>query len=235
MAMSGTVGARANPAAVLFDFGGTLDADGVTWKDRIRRLFEREGLAAAPAVFDAVFHAVDDGLTGHIPEALPFRGTVGRLVAGVAAGLGVRDPAIPDRVATRFVDDSLAALHGRLPLLRRLAPRYRLGVVSNFYGNLATVCADAGVAPVFSVLVDSARVGYRKPDPRIFHRALGTLGVAPSRAVFVGDSLARDMGGARGVGMPHIWLRPEASPRAEPCCPGDRVVHVLGALEGLLL
>ncbi len=228
-------GSASQNGAVLFDFGGTLDADGVTWKERVRRLFEAEGVALAPGEFDPIFYAVDDGLTGRIPVTLSFRETVARLVTGVAAGLGLGDPAVAERVANAFVEDSLAHLRGRMPLLRRLRRRYRLGVVSNFYGNLATVCADAGIHPFFTVLVDSARVGYLKPDPRIFQHALRALGLTPGGAVFVGDSLSRDMGGARAVGMPHIWLAPETSRDAGPCCPGDRVVHAFGALEGLLL
>jgi putative hydrolase of the HAD superfamily len=220
---------------VLFDFGGTLDADGLTWRERIRGLFAREGAAPAPGVFDPVFYAVDDGLTGRIPPTLSFRDTVARLAAGVAAGLGLPDPGVPERVARRFLEDSLARLRSRVPLLRRLGARYRLGLVSNFYGNLATVCEEAGIAPLFGVLVDSARVGYAKPDPRIFHHALRTLEVVPGDGVFVGDSLPRDMGGARALGMPHIWLAPETARDAGPCCPGDRVVPVLDAVEELLL
>ncbi len=39
------------PAALLFDFGGTLDGAGLTWKTRAFRLYQAAGLAADPAVF----------------------------------------------------------------------------------------------------------------------------------------------------------------------------------------
>src|SRR5256886_17360775 len=61
-------------------------------------------------------------------------------------------------------------------------------------------------SPLFSVLVDSAQVGCAKPEPRIFLHALEALGLGPADATFVGDSLPRDMAGARAVGMRHIWL-----------------------------
>ncbi|OLB09492.1 MAG: hypothetical protein AUH18_10630 [Candidatus Rokubacteria bacterium 13_2_20CM_69_10] len=83
------------------------------------------------------------------------------------------------------------------------------------------------------MIVDSARVGCTKPDPRIFHRALEGVGVAAGDATFVGDSPTRDMAGARGVGMRHIWLVPPAA-RPTPCCPGDRVVRSLGELDECL-
>ena len=116
-----------------------------------------------------------------------------------------------------------------------IAGRYRLGIVSNFYGNLEAVCDDCGVRELFGTIMDSARVGFEKPDPRIFGAALDALGVGPAEAVFVGDSLPRDMAGARGVGMPHVWLVPATPERRKACCPADPVVHSLKELEGLLL
>jgi FMN phosphatase YigB (HAD superfamily) len=104
--------------------------------------------------------------------------------------------------------------------------------VSNFYGNLAAVCDDVGVRPFFGVIVDSVWAGCTKPDPLIFRRAVDGLRVAPAEATFVGDSLSRDMAGARADGMPHIWLAGEAGGAA--CCGGDRVIHTLEDLEGVL-
>src|SRR5262249_27649227 len=106
--------------------------------------------------------------------------------------------------------------------------------------NLATICEEVGLRPYVDALVDSTVVGVRKPEPEIFHHALTRLGLAPGAVVFVGDSLGRDLAGARGVGMPHVWLT--AAPAAdagggslsEPCGPGDAMIHALGELDGLL-
>jgi len=221
--------------AVLFDFGGTLDADGLAWKERVYRLFRDEGVAVERARFDPLFHAADDALVGTLSPTTSFDATVACLVAAVAAALGLADPRMTARLARRFVDDALGHLGDNVPLLRRLARRARLGIVSNFYGNLARVCEDAKIRPLFSVLVDSAEVGCAKPEPRIFLHALAALGLEPADATFVGDSLPRDMAGARAVGMRHIWLVSEAAPAQDPCCRGDRVIHSLKDLEGLLL
>lgn len=226
----------ANPdTAVLFDFGGTLDADGLPWKERVFRLFLDEGIVVARERFDPIFYAADDALVGALPATCSFRETVTRLVAGIADALGPRDRAAAERIARRFLDEALAQLAGNARLLVRLARRYRLGIVSNFYGNLGRVCDDAGIRSLFSVLVDSAEVGCSKPDPRIFRAALEALGVEPAAATFVGDSLQRDMVGARGVGMRHIWLVGAAAPAAAPCCRDDRQIRALGELETILL
>ena len=60
-------------------------------------------------------------------------------------------------------------------------------------------------------------------------------GVQAGNAMFVGDSLSRDMAGARDIGMAHIWLAAEDAPPSRPCCPGDRVIRSLAELRGLLL
>jgi len=222
-------------AAVLFDFGGTLDADGLPWKERVFRLFADEGIVVARERFDPFFYAADDALVGALGATCSFQETVDRLVGGVAAALTTVERGVAARIARRFLDDALQTLAANTPLLDELARRYRLGIVSNFYGNLARVCEDAGIHSYFSVLVDSAQLGCEKPDPRIFQHALQTLGVPASAATFVGDSLPRDMAGARGVGMRHIWLAGPASPAARPCCQDDRRIESLRELKAILL
>ena len=222
-------------AAILFDFGGTLDADGLTWKERFFRLYADEGVTVARERFDPLFYAADDALVGAISSTLPFADTVDMLAAGVTRALRPGDEALAARVAARFLDAALTHLRGNAPLLARLRDRYRLGIVSNFYGNLPTVCNNTEIRSLFSVIVDSTQVGLTKPDPRIFRRALDELGVTPAAATFVGDSFVRDMAGARAAGMGHIWLVGDGREDAEPCCPGDRVVSSLRELEALLL
>lgn len=227
--------AQPNLAAVLFDFGGTLDAAGIPWKERIFRLYRAEGVVIDPERFDPVFYRADDALVGTIPATLSFPQTVRRLLTSVSAALDIADERLTERIAARFVEGAYDCVRENTIRLSRLARRYRLGLVSNFYGNLATVCDDAGIRSLFNVIVDSTSVGWRKPDPRIFRQALSGMGVAPGAAAFVGDSPRRDMMGARDVGLAHIWLAGEHEERPQPCCPGDRVVRSLGELEGLLL
>jgi HAD superfamily hydrolase (TIGR01549 family) len=211
------------PSALLFDFGGTLDADGIAWKDRFRSM---AGYAGSPEAFDRAFYAADDALVGTVPRNLSFRGTVELLSRNLARELGL-DAQEGERIADVFFQTSLAKAEANRQILGRLAQRFRLGIVSNFYGNLEQVCADTGIARHVQVAVDSVVVGFEKPDPRIFQAALSALDVKPEAAVFVGDSLPRDMQGARGLGMPHVYV---ASEGAKACCPEDRVVGSVAEL-----
>ena len=213
------------PGALLFDFGGTLDADGLAWKDRFRRLFA----GVAPEGFDRAFYDADDALVGAVPADLPFADTVRLLAQGVAERLRRPEAAAP--VAERFLEDARRALASNGKILERLAERYRLGIVSNFYGNLEFVCRETGLSRHLTAAVDSAVLGATKPDPRIFRAALSAVGALPGEAVFVGDSLPRDMAGAKSLGMPHVWVR---SGEGSPCCPGDCVIDSVRDLPEVL-
>jgi putative hydrolase of the HAD superfamily len=221
------------PSAVLFDFGGTLDATGLAWKDRMLAVCRAEGVDVRADRFDSAFYRADDALVGAIPATLTLSQTVHRLVAGLADALDLGNGGRVDRIAARFVEDASRAVRANLSILTALARRYRLGIVSNFYGNLETVCTDLGLRPLFPVIVDSTVVGCVKPHPKIFAVALDALGVAPAEATFVGDSLPRDMAGARAVGMAHVWLAGSHVREPRACCAEDRVIRSLDELPEL--
>jgi putative hydrolase of the HAD superfamily len=223
-----------NVRAVLFDFGGTLDADGVTWRERFFRLWRAEGEDIARDRFDRAFYAADDALVGTLSPTLPLADTVGRLARGIGKGLGTADAALPGRIAERFYRDARERLQSSAQLFERLSLRYRLGVVSNFYGNLAAVCREAGIGSFLSAAVDSAVVGHSKPHAAIFQAALARLQVEPLKSLFVGDSPERDMVGARGVGMRHVLLSECPEEANGCCCPHDLVIRRLAELEALL-
>jgi HAD superfamily hydrolase (TIGR01509 family) len=220
---------------LLFDFGGTLDADGVAWKERFYTLYRAEGLDMSAHAFAPAFFAADDPLVGGLPTSTGLSGTVHALAANLEAELArrigadevaaVRDRTNGNRgrrVASRFLSEASAAFARNRPILKALSERYRLGIVSNFYGNLEAVCHSAGLASLFAVMVDSHCVGAEKPDPAIFRAALETLRAQASTTVFVGDSLRRDRDGARRAGMGFIWIAPrdvqiaEAQASTEP-------------------
>jgi epoxide hydrolase-like predicted phosphatase len=71
----------------------------------------------------------------------------------------------------------------------------------------------AVLAPLFDVIVESALVGLRKPDPRVYTLVCDTLGVAPHEAVFL-DDLGANLKPARAMGMATIKVDdPQAAVR----------------------
>ena len=67
------------------------------------------------------------------------------------------------------------------------------------------------VDELFDVVVDSAHVGVRKPDPRIFRLALDRLGAAPEAAVFL-DDFHGNVAAAERLGMRGILVEEDHRP-----------------------
>ena len=122
------------------------------------------------------------------------------------------------------------------PLLRRLAAKYRLAVVSNFdYTPTAIgILKTAGVLELFATVIVSDEVGWRKPRPDIFRRALATTGADPARTLFVGDRPDIDVEGAHGVGMDAAWINPDREPFPDGLAPPEYEIRDLAELEAIL-
>jgi putative hydrolase of the HAD superfamily len=94
----------------------------------------------------------------------------------------------------------------------------KLGLVSNAFDPgwlLHRDLEQMGIAERIDFAVFSSEIGKRKPHPEIFGRALEALGVAPERALFVGDRLFEDIRGAGELGMATaqaLWFRADEHP-----------------------
>lgn len=232
---SSTDGLKTDLKAVLLDFAGTLDSDGIAWKERFYPIYRRNGVRWSGREFEKRFFAADDFLTDLRLDRVSYLDTIRLQVALVLREGGRYDRKTADRIAGGFYRESLRNIRAKIPLLKKLSRRYRLGLVSNYYGNLETCLAGTGILRYFGVVADSNCVGCVKPDPRLFRFALKKLKASPAQAVFVGDSVKRDMRGALGLGMRHIWIKGKHPQWDASCCPEDPVIGSLPELEKLLL
>ncbi len=102
-----------------------------------------------------------------------------------------------------------------------------VAVISNTEdGRLTDALGAAEIADRFDLLIDSHLVGCQKPDAKIFHLALGRLGLEPGEAAYVGDSYAHDALAARAVGMRGVLLDP-LDLHPESVCPRIRSLSEL--------
>jgi putative hydrolase of the HAD superfamily len=208
--------------AVLFDWGHTL----IDWA------WDEELLAAGHTAGLRAIGREDAGITKHFREVYEplfwVQGTMEELeypplVRQLLADRGV---AVSDDELERFLEAEHAewrparrmgaTTHALLESLRNRG--LRLGLVSNAFDPpylLHRDLADAGVAERIDYAVFSSELGKRKPHPEIFGRALSALEVRPEAAVFVGDRLYEDVGGASAVGMTTVqalWFRADENP-----------------------
>jgi putative hydrolase of the HAD superfamily len=211
--------------AILFDFGGTLDQP-VHWLDRFVAHYRAFGLSLNREELDPAFdRATEEAYraTEKMRE-MGLRETVDFLLERQLEQLGCLGPEhvrrrleqlgtagverLRDRVGAAFAEESRCGMVRSRTLLQTLKPRFQLGVVSNFYGNLDRVLAEAGMLELMETTVDSSSVGLFKPDSRIFQSALASLegSVEPSEVAMVGDSAEKDCAAARRAGLKAIWL-----------------------------
>ena len=85
---------------------------------------------------------------------------------------------------------------------------YRMAIVSNFdYAPAAYALIEKfRIGLFFEKIVISEEVGWRKPKPIIFTRAMELMEITPDEALFVGDNFTADICGAKAVGMDTVWL-----------------------------
>lgn len=218
---------------MLFDYGGTLDADGTTWRERLYSLHEEMITNIPRECFDRAFHDSDDNLPiRHRLRGLDLEQTVRLQTRDLLAATS------PDRldqagpIAGRFATDSRRQFAKLRPTLERLGRRYRLGVVSNFYGNLDGIFRAEGLRDLFVVIADSGALGVTKPESGIFLHAAKAADTEAADCVMVGDSMTRDVAGAAGVGMKTAWISTKPSNRGGP--PPHWTIRSVTELEALL-
>jgi putative hydrolase of the HAD superfamily len=100
-----------------------------------------------------------------------------------------------------------APVVGAIPLVKKLSQLFLVGIVSDGlpdvqYKKLETI----GLRSLCSCIVLSEEVGIRKPDSRIFHYAASLLRIPPQDCLYVGDSYASDVIGAKKAGMLACWF-----------------------------
>ena len=92
--------------------------------------------------------------------------------------------------------------------MTRLSSRYALGLLTNGAPDLQREkIAASGLESLFKEIVISGVYGIGKPRPEIFLHLTDRLGVTAGEAVMVGNSLERDISGARNAGITSIWLK----------------------------
>ena len=91
-----------------------------------------------------------------------------------------------------------------------------------------------GLADSIDGVVSSHSVGWRKPHPAMFERALALASARPSEAFMVGDNLEADIAGAKRLGMRAIWRRTAAADGRTPDPQPDATVSDLTELPRIV-
>ncbi len=110
-----------------------------------------------------------------------------------------------------------------VPVLERLAPHFRLALLSNYPDaaaireSLHRTALDRFLDPV----IVSADLGRVKPHPLPFARMQETLGLPPDAILYVGDNWLADVQGARRAGWRSVWVTRWTPSEVMPTRPDD--------------
>lgn len=217
--------------------------------------FARDAMAIARALWSegecrpycrsigiSAFECLWGGFTGETPELLALRRWALSYRREVFARALANQPADRPADAPDFLSAEFAAtrrsrqrlLPGARELIETLSRTHDLALLTNGAPDLQREkIAATGLEPFFKAVAVSGEQGIGKPDPEIFHRLLANLGVSPSEAVMVGNSLERDIAGARNAGVRSIWIRVPGSEEHAEVVP-DHTVTALSEIPGIL-
>src|SRR5437588_1533845 len=115
--------------------------------------------------------------------------------------------------------------------LDQLRSHYSMAVVSDAQSAYAVPELRAvGLLKYFDPIIVSGDYGYRKPDARLFQKALDALQVRPEQALFVGNDVYRDIFGAQQVGMKAILASYNSANTAHETITPDYTIDRFAAL-----
>ena len=192
--------------AILFDFGGTLDGNGIHWRERAYRFIQGKFPHVSREEFDrADRDSVENFIASENSRKCSLRQTADAIFRGIYEGLEL-DSRIRDLFLHDFCHNAEESLVQNRQWLATLRARYQLGLISNNFGNTKGWCDDYSLSPLLEVIVDSTVIGIKKPDGGIFRAALSELSISANAAIYVGDTYLDDMVGAKSVGMWTAWL-----------------------------
>lgn len=194
---------------ILFDFGGCLDSDGIHSRVLFYEQFKKHGLFNSPEDLYNFQHAytyadrkiVDEGLMKNAGLS-----AMNKMMCSMIAKKLKADETKAERVAMAVTETQAYYLSRNKKVLMDLEPNFKLGIISNFCGNLEKVLEEFNLLSHFDFVIDSFHVGVEKPNPEIFRIALDRCEEKPENICFIGDNPERDITPARKIGMKTILI-----------------------------
>lgn len=117
---------------------------------------------------------------------------------------------------------------------------YRLAVISNIISRslVPIKLAEYGIAHFFDPILTSSNFGWRKPNERIFLECARQLDLPPAACAYVGDTISRDVSGARragyGLAIQIKSFLTDKADRPTDVEPPDAVIHHLTEVVDLV-
>ena len=206
----------ANIKGIIFDYGGTIDSRGVHWSEIIWDGYQEAQIDVTKEQFRECYVFAERELA-RTPHILPHHNFYDLLLIKMRIELdylaehNLIDASIIEpkalAVAKYCYDSARQCVEEARPTIETLHSKFPLVLVSNFYGNVESVLEDFNLRHYFKSIIESAVVGVRKPDPRIFALGVEALALNPQEVLVIGDSYKKDIVPAETLGCQVAWIK----------------------------
>lgn len=229
---------------IIFDYGGTIDSRGDHWSEVIWKGYQHVGLALDKVDFrDAYVYAERElARVRHIlPEhnfydllLIKMQIELQWLIDNNKIGSGASEK-YAQPIAQYCYDAAKSSITDAVKVLDILKGKFPMVLVSNFYGNVQRVLADFDLLKYFDKIIESAVVGVRKPDPKIFQLGIDALGLKAEEVLVVGDSYKKDIVPAESLNCKVLWLKGKGWTAEEDAIIHENIIKNLAEILDVVL
>ncbi len=201
---------------IIFDYGGTLDTNGVHWFEVFWNAYKNAGIDIDKETLREAYIFGERSMEDNSKAIKPTDTFVDNLKMKVEYQIQYLIENKYDYTFLQEKKDFIINWCYRIAnenlskvslILKELNAKYPIVLVSNFYGNLNSVLKDYKIDEYFNNVIESCVVGIRKPDAGIFQKGLDALQLKADEVVVIGDSYKNDIEPARLLGCATIWLK----------------------------
>lgn len=232
-----------NIKGILFDFGGTIDTDGVHWSEEFWAAYVASEIDVSKKDYETAYiQANENMLEGLIKPTDTFLTTIGHqirlqleyLIANGKIAVSMKD-LYGQAITNHCYQHVQSTIQGMADVLAELSRKFKLVLVSNYYGNIERVLIEFNIRQYFVGVIDSGTVGVRKPDPAIWMMGVDLLGLKPTECLVVGDSYSRDIVPAKKIGCYTAWIDGKSYSVPEQTSDADFIIKSNHFLKPILL
>ena len=226
--------------AILFDFGGTLDTDGIHWSEKLWEIYNLNKVPVTKEEFEKAFVNGEKKLKPLLTQGDGLKSTFNKKVRCEFEYLvennylneideDMLSSVVKDCIAVSLVNTNVSK-----EILGELKEKFKLGVVSNYYGNLDAVLKEVELFELLDLTVDSTVENTYKPDPELYRVAMERINSKPEDTIIVGDSYKNDIDPGKKLGAKTVWLDVQSWTRPASTDSADFIIRTLADLKDIV-
>ncbi len=233
-----------NIKGIIFDFGGTIDTNGIHWSEVIRSQYMNAGVEIDNETYRAAYVHGERTLAKNriitpqhtflrlLEEKIAIQFDYLKSIGAIEAeSIGKQQ-----KIVEGCYKQTKETIACTCSTVQKISGSYPTVLVTNFYGNMPVVLKEFSLDKYFNSIVESSVVGIRKPDPRLFALGVEALKMSSDEVLVVGDSYRKDIHPSLTLGCKAVWLKKicwEDEPIIEGYEP-TAIISDLSEITGLL-